>query len=342
MSIVLVLALTLAPGASSAAAESPDAELARGIHLVEQGEYAQAIIVLDAVAQRLDKSPPRKKDAAQAYLHLGIAYVAEGQENLATTSFQKALARDAQLNLGAFDVSPKVREVFEKARREMAAAGPKKKGSKLPFVIGGIAVTGAAVGAATAATGLAEEPPTLSLELRTHRGQTCSEPCELVLLTEAQFFAITSGTPGGAPTLTWDFGDGTTLSGSDAFVRHVYRLEGTYTVVVTLSHEGRSARVQKGVTVRSLSGIWDGENTAGPRFVATLTQAGESVAGTLDDGGALGGRMSTGGLISWSLACPRSADSRTFTGQAESTRRITGFAALPCGAPASNVTLTRR
>jgi hypothetical protein len=133
--------------------EGADEELARGIKLVEQGEYSQAILVLDAAAQRLDKKGA-KADAARAYFYLGSAYVGENQEMLSLASFRRALDRDERLELSAFDVSPKVREAFEKARRERnqeKVATSKKGGSKAPWII--LAVLGTAGGAAAALGG---------------------------------------------------------------------------------------------------------------------------------------------------------------------------------------------
>lgn len=133
--LVAVALLALAGGAPDA----PDPELARGIKLVEQGEYSQAILVLDGAALRLDKRGD-KPQAAQAHLYLGVADVGESQETLARASFREALTRDPNIALSAFDVSPKVRDLFQKAKDERAqqAAAAKKGGSKTPWIILGV------------------------------------------------------------------------------------------------------------------------------------------------------------------------------------------------------------
>ncbi len=100
-----------------------DPELARGIALERGGEYEQAIVVLDTVARRLGARPELAKDAAQAYFHLGFAYVAEGQDPLARTSFREAIRRDPTLELTTSDASPKVRQLFEQGRLDLRAEG---------------------------------------------------------------------------------------------------------------------------------------------------------------------------------------------------------------------------
>jgi hypothetical protein len=150
-----VLLLVVSSPLTAAPPPPGDAGLARGIKLVEQGDYAQAIILLDGTARRLDGKVETKKVAAQAFLYLGVAYVGENQETLARAAFRDALARDAALNLSAFDISPKVRDLFQKAKDELAtqrvAATSKKGRSKAPWII--LGVLGAGGGAAAAIAG---------------------------------------------------------------------------------------------------------------------------------------------------------------------------------------------
>lgn len=158
IALVLTLSLTVNPGL--ALAQQSDPELDKGVRLVRQGEYAQAIIVLDQVARRLAGKPAQKGLAAQAYLNLGIAYVGEGQETLAKASFRDAISRDEALQLTAFDVSPKVRDLFQKAKDELAqqkpAAAPAKKGGGgkgALIVLGVLAVAGGGVAVAAGGGG---------------------------------------------------------------------------------------------------------------------------------------------------------------------------------------------
>src|SRR5262249_29796667 len=95
---------------------------------------------------------------AQAYLHLGIAYVALDQRERARAAFREALVLDKDLRLGADRYSPKVIAAFEEARQDVKAASPPKKGSRLPLVLlGRGAVGGGLIG--LAAGGGSSPPP---------------------------------------------------------------------------------------------------------------------------------------------------------------------------------------
>lgn len=153
-----LVAALLITGGAVASAQTQDADLERGTQLVKQGEYGQAILLLDQVARRLSAHPAQKRLAAQAYLSLGIAYLGEGQETLARASFRDAIIRDETLQLPAFDVSPKVRDLFQKAKDEItqqkAQTAPVKEGGGgkgLWIALGVLGVGGA--GAAVALGG---------------------------------------------------------------------------------------------------------------------------------------------------------------------------------------------
>lgn len=109
-----------------AAQEKPslEAALARGIALVEEGDYGAAIIALDDVVSRLSRLRMEKKRVARAHLYLGIAHVGEGQESLAAASFREALRHDPALTLNAEQFSPKVRERFQRVKNELGTARP--------------------------------------------------------------------------------------------------------------------------------------------------------------------------------------------------------------------------
>src|SRR5688572_26005222 len=54
--------------------------LATGIRHVKEGAFEEGLLTLDEVARQLAKDPGRGGELAQAYLYLGVAYVALGQE----------------------------------------------------------------------------------------------------------------------------------------------------------------------------------------------------------------------------------------------------------------------
>lgn len=131
-----------------------DGELARGKELLRQGEYDQAAVVLDRVTRRLGTNAKAAREAASAHVHLALAYVGLAQDTLARANFKEALRRDPSIQLTASDQSPKVLELFQTAKDELARekllnASSKKGGSKAPLVIGL-----AALGAGGAAIGL--------------------------------------------------------------------------------------------------------------------------------------------------------------------------------------------
>jgi hypothetical protein len=149
----------IAPGQ---AALGGDADVDRGIRLVEDGDYDGAIFLLDSAARRLAQDPQRIEDVSQAYLHLGIAYLGKGHESAAKAQFRQALGRIRDLSLSSERFSPKVIDVFEAARAEVRAAGnaaaapaparsapPKRGGGKVLLLVGGgvLAAGGVAVAA---------------------------------------------------------------------------------------------------------------------------------------------------------------------------------------------------
>ena len=153
---IVCLALS-APGPVSLASGSDD--LARGIREVAEGDFENAVLTLDGAVRALSRDPAQVKELAQAYLHLGIAYVALGQGERARASFKEALLRDKDLRLSPDRYSPKVITAFEEARREARAAGPEKR-SKTPFILLGAGAAALAVGAiALAQGGTTPSPP---------------------------------------------------------------------------------------------------------------------------------------------------------------------------------------
>ncbi len=149
---ILTLALSV-PGPVPAA--SGREELARGIRQIAEGDFENAVLTLDGAVRAL-QDPAQVREVAQAYLHLGIAYVALGQNERARTAFKEALLRDKDLRLLPDRYSPKVITVFEEARQEVRAAQPKGKGSRTALILLG---AGGAAGAVVALAAGGSGPP---------------------------------------------------------------------------------------------------------------------------------------------------------------------------------------
>jgi hypothetical protein len=156
--LLVCAALALQPS-SGFAQSSQDTEVARGIKLVEDGEYDAAILTLDTAARRMAQDPKRSRDLSLAYLYLGIAYIGKGHEAAARARFREALQQAGDLTLSPEKFPPKVINVFESARDEIRAVSggpasakpPKKGGAGKALLIGALAV--GAGGAAIAAGG---------------------------------------------------------------------------------------------------------------------------------------------------------------------------------------------
>lgn len=127
--LVLVLALVLgtAPLPGEEAQQPPpatvaDPDVALGIRHVDEGDYDAAILVLDGAARRLSQQKAPSHVLSQAYLYLGIAYLAKGHETSAKARFRDALTQVRDLQVTPESFAPRVVEMFEKAREEMRAA----------------------------------------------------------------------------------------------------------------------------------------------------------------------------------------------------------------------------
>jgi tetratricopeptide (TPR) repeat protein len=172
LSLALVLTSNALASNALASAQQPvvDSEVARGIREVEEGELDAAIFTLDTAARRLATDPQRGRELGQAYLYLGIAYLGKGQEMMARARFRDAVRQTRELTLSPDQFPPKVVELVEAAKKEIAAnaataagetaqqarVAEKKGGSKLPLILlGGAAVVG---GAAVAAKGGGADP----------------------------------------------------------------------------------------------------------------------------------------------------------------------------------------
>ncbi len=150
---LLVLAIAASPVPVPAQAPPTDPEVLKGIKQVDDGEYDAAIFTLDTAARRLAASPAMVRELSQAYLYLGIAYVGKGQEAAARARFREALGQIKDMSLSPDKYPPKVINLFEAAKEEMAKAPPalvtaqKKKGGggKTARIVLGLAAAGGGV-----------------------------------------------------------------------------------------------------------------------------------------------------------------------------------------------------
>ena len=159
LAVLLVVCLVVT-GAAQAAVADPDVR--RGIALVDEGEYDEAILALDGAVRRLAAdSGHSTNDLAEAYFYLGVAYLGKGHETSAKARFRDAVHQMHDMSPSAEKFPPRVIELFEKAREESraetpatavtAGAAPKKKGGKGLLIGGAVVLVGG--GAALAAGG---------------------------------------------------------------------------------------------------------------------------------------------------------------------------------------------
>jgi len=158
----LALAFVVSVVSSPVRAQAPggDPELAKGKDQVRQGEYDSGIATLTEVVRRLHAVPDRDAEAADAYLHLGIAYAGLGQTSPARSQFVQALKRDPAIAPDPKTAPPLALEAFAAARGQaeqegvLAAARQAKRkkghGGTIALVAGAV---GAGVGVAVAAGG---------------------------------------------------------------------------------------------------------------------------------------------------------------------------------------------
>ena len=155
------LALFIVLGLATTGSSQPpiaDADVRRGIALVDEGEYDSAILTLDGAVRRLaaDKGHSTR-DLAEAYFYLGVAYLGKGHETSAKARFREAVQQARDMSPSPEKFPPRVIELFEKAKEESraemsaatspaapGAAAPKKKGGsgKALLVVGGVAAVG--------------------------------------------------------------------------------------------------------------------------------------------------------------------------------------------------------
>jgi len=116
------------------------------------------------------------------------------------------------------------------------------------------------------------QPPTASI--------ADVEPFGVALIFATRVSFNGAGTsPNGFPlTFNWDFGDGSTGSGTG--ISHVYNKLGSILVKLTVADDhGGMTTVQKGLTTGSTNGTWDSCCVDGFQTTGGITQNGSSVSG---------------------------------------------------------------
>jgi hypothetical protein len=169
----LLLATALVGGWAAFGIQQPevdrDLEEAKGLY--REAKFAQAIAKLQSAIGRLDQLRDlevRKIQLADAYLHLALSYVALNDSTAARETLKQMVRLDRSRRLDPEVYAPKVIEIFEQARAEVAAepqkpdapvseppapqAELKKKRSRLPYILAG-AGGGAAAGVLAGASG---------------------------------------------------------------------------------------------------------------------------------------------------------------------------------------------
>jgi hypothetical protein len=129
-------------------------------------------------------------------------------------------------------------------------------------------------------------------------------------------------------TFNWDFGDGGTASGQS--VTHVFTASGAANVTLTVSDGEESASTSGTVSVRNLSGTWQGGISGGFNTTVVLTQSGTTLSGTYRDqfpgNGAVSGSVSDQRSVTFRVTIP-GVQPFTFTGNANpDINQITGVA----------------
>ena len=173
LALILVLGL-----ATTGFPELPiaDADVRRGIALVDDGEYDSAIIALDGAVRRLASTPGHAmNDLAEAYFYLGVAYLGKGQETSAKARFREAVRQ-------ARDMSP----------------SPEKGGKGL-LIVGAVVLAGGGAALAAGGGGGADggtTPENTSAQTRTESGAVRDQE-------QAPFLFVASRAGTFEATITW-------------------------------------------------------------------------------------------------------------------------------------------
>lgn len=206
-------ALALVVGAAASPQDVKDADLARGIRLVHEGDFEAAVLQLDAAARRLETDPRARKQTATAYVYLGVAYLELNQEVTARGKFREALERDPKRRLDPREFSPQAIRVFELAREAARAEAappaspphaprpapsPRAKHHLTPWILGGgAAVAGAVVLAGSGGGGATSNPTPTPTPTPAPQPTPTPEPtpdrCDYQLVPPHQTFSAQGG-----------------------------------------------------------------------------------------------------------------------------------------------------
>jgi Zn-dependent M28 family amino/carboxypeptidase len=114
-----------------------DRDLVTGIRQVEDGYLEDGVATLESLARRLTNEPGRRRDLAQVYLHLGIAYAQLNTERSARASFREGLKLNPELKLDSDRWPPKVLRLFAIVKAEGAppSSSPEQQSALAPPVV---------------------------------------------------------------------------------------------------------------------------------------------------------------------------------------------------------------
>lgn len=126
----ILIALLLSLASSDALPSARDAEVARGVRLVEQGDLQGGLEALDAAVRRLSSAPDSSGDAALAHLYMGLAYAGLDQERAAQASFREALRRRPDLDLDPGRFPPRPRRLLAEARSALPPETPAARAAR--------------------------------------------------------------------------------------------------------------------------------------------------------------------------------------------------------------------
>jgi hypothetical protein len=173
-SLLLILALAVAPEVVPAGQIPPaiDPDIETGVHLTREGDFENAVPILDAAVTRLAGRPGSAKLVARANVYLAVAHRGLGQETRARTRIFEALRADPGLAVSTQEFPPAFVAFFEEARKDSAVApspvaspSPRAtKGPRTALIVGGAVVAaGTGVVLATSLGKDTASPPPTSL-----------------------------------------------------------------------------------------------------------------------------------------------------------------------------------
>ena len=107
----------VAPGGMAFAGQEALEVLRDGIQLVEDGDYAAAIEVLETAAGELEANRAAPRDLARSYFYAGVARVFIVGDDEALFAFQEAQRRDPQFRPAETEFPRRVMHLWEEAER---------------------------------------------------------------------------------------------------------------------------------------------------------------------------------------------------------------------------------